>query len=59
MDLVVHAGSAGEAEATVRGQYRMSLVLSHPLTLGCRLVLPSTSSTKPSPRKRREGMRGR
>ncbi len=61
MDLVVHAGSVGEAEARVRvrvrGSHRMRLFLRRPLTFGCRLVLPRTSSAKPSPRKRGEGMR--
>ena len=50
---VVPAASGGEAAATVRGRVR-----THPLTFGCRLdALPDRGETRPSPRKRGEGMR--
>ncbi|GJD84748.1 hypothetical protein [Methylobacterium haplocladii] len=57
MDLVVHEGSAGEAEARVRGWRRKSLIRCGPLTFGCRLAAPTTKSPRPSPRKRGEEMR--
>ncbi len=38
MDLVVHAGSGGEAGAKARARIRKRLVLSRPLTFGCRLA---------------------
>ena len=55
-DLVVPAGSAGEAGAAVRGYRRGRLGLDRPLTLGCRLVASTTRSSRPSPRKRGEGI---
>jgi precorrin-3B synthase len=58
MDLVVHAGSGGEAAAAVRGRLRMSLFPTLPLTFGCRLASMTTRSSKPSPRVRGEEMRG-
>ena len=57
MDLVVHAGSGGAAGAAVRGRLRKRLILSRPLTLGCRLAaLPDEGETRPSPRTRGEGI---
>ncbi|GJD95162.1 hypothetical protein OCOJLMKI_2372 [Methylobacterium iners] len=53
MDLVVHATSG----ARVRGSLRVWHFQKRPLTLGCRLALPTTRSAKPSPREQGEGMR--
>ncbi len=42
MDLVVHAGSEGEAGAAVRGRFQRSLIRFSPLTFGYRLAAPTT-----------------
>lgn len=57
MDLVVYAGSEGEAGAAVRGRFRRSLIRLSLLTFGYRLAAPTTRSSRSSPRKGGEGMR--